>query len=111
MKKQIAGALAAVLLMTSVPGWAEEKAAAAPVKAEATAETKLQASIDRAIALSAPEREDLATRHAALRTDPVASGAGGIVLSLIATAASIGLTLYLLKKTKEELPPPTMARR
>jgi hypothetical protein len=88
--------LVASILMISVPARAGEA-------------TRLRASIDRALEapLTESERADLERRQAALRTDPVARGTGGIVMSLLATAASIGLTLYLLKKTKESLPPPT----
>ncbi len=104
MRKQIAGALVASLLIGSAPGWADE--------------AKFRASIARAVdgqaapqALTAAERADLETRRATLKTDPVARGGGGILMSLIATAVSIGLTIYLLKKTKEETtPPPSMGR-
>ena len=94
-----------------MPGWAENKDKAAKATVEPKGgDSRLRDSIDRAIALTAAEREDLATRQAALRTDPVASGSGGIILGLVATALSIGLTIYLLKKTKDTLPPPQMGR-
>lgn len=105
MRKQIAGALVASVLMASVPAWAE------------TPQQQFRASVDRAVdgqvagqPLTAAERADLEARRAILKTDPVARGAGGIFMSLVATAVSIGLTIYLLKKTKESTPAPSMGR-
>jgi hypothetical protein len=121
VRKQIAGALVASLLIGSAPGWAEEGGASP--RPAVTTEARRQAlrdSIDRAVegkaapgagqALTERERADLEIRRAALKTDPVASGAAGILISLVATAASIGLTLYLLKKTKDSTTLPAMGR-
>ena len=125
MKRQIAGALVASLLIGSAPVWAEGE--------NATTRQQFRDSIDRAIdravegqpapsgpgvvptepeasgpELTALERRDLDTRRAELKTDPVARGAGGVVMLLVSTAISIGLTAYLLKKTKTTTP--TMGR-
>ena len=128
MKKQIAGALVASLLIGSVPGWADE--AAKPV-AGAQASQQFQDSVERAVdravdraaegepaqaapgveasepkpagpELTALERRDLDARRAALQTDPVARGAGGIVMLVLGTALSLGLTAYLINKSKED---------
>src|SRR5689334_16444154 len=108
-------------MIGSAPGWAEEGSAASrPAAASEARRQQLRASIDRAVAgtaapqagraLTERERADLELRRAALKTDPVASGTAGILMSLVATAASIGLTLYLLKKTKESTTLPAMGR-
>jgi hypothetical protein len=117
LRKQIAVALVASVLIGSVPGWADDASAAVKPTVEAAQRQQLRASIDRAVdgevaaqALTAAERADLEARRAVLSTDPVARGGGGILLSLIATAASIGLTVYLLKKSKESLPAPSLGR-
>jgi hypothetical protein len=52
--------------------------------------------------LTAHERRDLDTRHAALRTDPVACGAGSVVMMLVGAAISIGATIYLVDKLKKD---------
>ena len=110
MKKQIAGALVASVLIGSAPGWAKGESATRTPTGEQR--RQLRDSIDRALdgqqaqgtsgSLTAGERRDLETRRAVLSTDPVARGAGGIAMFLVGTAASIGLTLYLLNKTKKE---------
>ena len=113
MKKQIAVALVASLLIGSAPGWAEgENATRKPAVEEGAQRRQFRESIDRVLdgkpaqgmpgQLTARERGDLETRRADLQTDPVARGTGGIVLFLVGTAASIGLTLYLLNKAKKE---------
>ena len=139
MKKQIAGALVASLLIGSVPGWAEGQDATAKAVAGAGAQSQqFRDSIDRAIdraaeaapapvtpgvvtsepkpagpELTANERRDLDTRREALKTDPVARGAGGIVMLILGTALSLGLTAYLINQSKEDSTTPTasMARR
>jgi hypothetical protein len=119
LRKQIAGALVLSLLIGSAPGWADdENAKKAPTADEGAQRGQLRDSIDRALdvkpaqgsELTAGERRDLETRRANLKTDPVASGGAGILMSLVATAASIGLTIYLLKKTKESTTIPSMGR-
>jgi hypothetical protein len=141
MKKQIAGALVASLLIGSVPGWAEEAASAKPVPgAEARQQFRdsVERAVDRAVdraaegepahaatgvvasepkpagpELTAVERRDLDARRAALQTDPVARGAGGIVMLVLGTALSLGLTAYLINKSKEDsstTPTASMAR-
>lgn len=52
--------------------------------------------------LSAAERGDLEKRRAELRSDPVARGAGGIVLAVLGIALSIGITAYFINKTKKD---------
>lgn len=138
MKKQIAGALMASLLIGAVPARAEDETATTKPRAEAGAQGQpLRESIDRAVEgaptqgtpaavpkepgpsgpqLTAHERRDLDARREALRTDPVARGAGGIVLLLLGTAVTIGVTAYVLNKTKNEstptpTPTPAMASR
>jgi hypothetical protein len=117
LRKQIAGALVASVLMGSVPGWADDASAGVKPTVEAAQRQQFRASVDRAVdgqvapqALTAAERADLETRRAVLTTDPVARGTSGLLLSLVATAASIGLTVYLLKKTKENIPAPSLGR-
>jgi hypothetical protein len=111
LRKQIAGALVVSLLIGSAPGWAAdgENAKSTPTVEVGEQRQQFRDSIDR-VALTAGERADLETRRAALRTDPVARGTGGILLGLVATAASIGLTMYLLKKTDESTTIPSMGR-
>ena len=46
--------------------------------------------------LTAPERRDLDKRRAALRTDPVARGTGGIILALLSVAVSVGVTVWAI---------------
>ena len=141
MKKQIAGALVASMLIASVPGWAEGEDATRKATAEERAQSQqFRDSIDRAVdrapagepAQAAPdakadqpegagpqltprERQDLAARHDALKTDPVARGTAGIVMGLLGAALSVGLTVYLVNQSKKETstnPTPTgMARR
>ena len=133
MRKQIAGALVASLLIGSAPGWAEDESVTTTATVEEGAQRQqFRDSIDRAIdvkpaegmpgvvpvvqaasrpELTAAERRDLETRRAKLQTDPVASGTGGILMGLVATAASIGLTVYLVNKSKESTTIPSMGRR
>jgi hypothetical protein len=123
MKRQIAGALVASLLIGSAPVWAEgENATTKPQVEEGMARQQFRDSIDRAIdrsvegqpasgpELTALERRDLDTRRAELKTDPVARGAGGVVMLLVSTAISIGLTAYLIKKTKTTTTTPSLGR-
>ena len=128
MKKQIAGALVASLLIGSAPGWAEgQNATTKPTAEEGAQRQQFRDSIDRAIdraiegnpalampgvvpnepepsgpQLTAHERRDLDTRRAALQTDPVARGTGSIVLALVGAALSIGLTVWAINKSKED---------
>ncbi len=127
MKKRIAGALVVSLLIGSVPGWAEGEIATKPTAEEGAQRQQFRASIDRAVdrategeraqgtpavlpsepqasgsQLTAHERRDLDARRAALQTDPVARGAGGIVLLLLGVGLSIGLTIYLVNKAKKD---------
>jgi len=122
--KQIAGVLVATMLIGSVPAWAEGQSATSQPAAAASAQRlKIRDSIDRAIdrapagaatatatGLTAQERQDLESRHAALKTDPVARGAGGIIMLLLGTALSVGATAYIIKQTKKETTPPALAR-
>lgn len=132
MKKQIAGALVASLLIGSAPGWAEgENTTTKPTVEEGTQRQQFRGSIDRAmegeptqgtpdvapnepkasgLKLTALERRDLEARRAVLQTDPVARGAGGFVMFLVGTAISIGLTIYLINKTKDSTTTPSMGR-
>ena len=128
MKKQIAGALVASLLIGSAPAWAEgEKATTKPAAEERAQRQPLRDSIDRAVdramegepvpatpgvvpaepqtpapPLTATERRDLDARRAALQTDPVARGAGGIVMLVLGTALSLGVTAYFINKSKDD---------
>ena len=136
LKKQIAGALVASMLIASVPGWAEGENATSKATAEAQAQSQqLRDSIDRAVdrapapaaaastadqpeaagpQLTPRERQDLAARHDALKTDPVARGTGGIVMGLLGAALSVGLTVYLVNQSKKEsstTPTTAMGRR
>jgi hypothetical protein len=138
MKKQIAGALVASLLFGSAPVWAEgEKAATKPAVEERAQRQPLRDSIDRAVdramdgepaqappgvvpaepvtpapPLTATERRDLDARRAALQTDPVARGAGGVVMLVVGTALSLGVTAYFINKSKtDSTTTPTVARR
>jgi hypothetical protein len=141
LKKQIAGALMTSLLMGSAPGWAQdEKATAAGSTVEENAQRQqLRDSIDRVLdrsmesepgqataglvpkepnpagpQLTAHERRDLDKRRAALRTDPVARGTGGIVLALVSAAISIGVTVWAIhhySKDTTTTTPGIMARR
>ena len=52
--------------------------------------------------LTADERRDLDARRAALRTDPVARGAGGVVMLVLGTALSLGATAYFINKSKND---------
>jgi len=124
LKKQIAGALVASLLIGSAPGWAQgENATAKPTVEESAQRQQFRDSIDRAIEsgpaqaapgvvpkelnapgpqLTAHERRDLDTRREALQTDPVARGTGTIVLALLGVALSVGLTLWAIDKYKDD---------
>jgi hypothetical protein len=126
LRKQIAGALVASLLLGSAPAWADDgtaKTVPEVTVVEQAQRQELRQSFDRAIDqimqgapasrtagivldvaapwLTAQERRDLERRRAALRTDPVARGAGSIVMLLVGAALSIGLTVYLVKKAKD----------
>jgi hypothetical protein len=127
LKKQIAVALVASLLIGSVPGWAEQTAAAEPA-AGAEAQHQLfrdsvERAIDRAVEsepaqatpavvpdqpkaagpqLTANERRDLDTRRAALKTDPVARGTGGIILLLLGIGLTVGATIWAINKSKDD---------
>ncbi|MFI4943341.1 MAG: hypothetical protein ACHP85_08760, partial [Burkholderiales bacterium] len=64
--------------------------------------------------LTAPERRDLDARRTALKTDPVARGTGGIIMLVLGTALSLGLTAYLINQSKEDsstTPTASLARR
>jgi hypothetical protein len=130
LRKQIAGALVASLLIGSAPGWAAGEKATATVKStvdEQAQRQRFRDSIDRAVdrlmagtlssdtdgvglneqgasglELTAQERRDLDRRRAALRTDPVARGSGSVVLFLLGTAVSIGATIYLVHALKKD---------
>ena len=116
MRRQIACAVVASLLIGSAPGWADgDKAASKPAAQDGARLRPIGDSVDRAVAsippLTAREREDLEARQAALTTDPVARGTGGIIMALVGTAVSIGLTMYLIKQTKDSTTNPAgMAR-
>ena len=128
MKRQIAGALVASLLIGSAPGWAESENATSKPTAEAGAQhQQFRDSVDRAIdravegepapatpgvvpnqpktpgpELTAHERRDLDARRAALQTDPVARGAGSIVMILLGVALTVGLTVWAVNQSKED---------
>jgi hypothetical protein len=128
LKKQIAGALAASLLIGSTPGWAEGETATTKPTAEAGAQRQqFRESIDRAIdrategepaqatpgvvpnmpnasgpQLTTYERQDLDARSAALKTDPVARGTGGTIMLLLGTALTIGATAWAINKSKQD---------
>jgi hypothetical protein len=128
LKKQIAGALVASLLIGSAPVWAEGETTTKP---EATQRQQLRDSIDRAVEdqaagpssvvatepkssgpeLTTVERRDLDTRRAALRTDPVARGTGGIVMLVLGTALTIGATAWAINKSKQDTTTVSMGRR
>jgi hypothetical protein len=122
LKKKIASALIASLSIGSVPGWAQEESATATPTAEESAQRQqFRDSIDRAInrpkesepqratagvapevpnavgpPLTAHERQDLDKRHATLQTDPVARGAGSLILILLSVALTIGITIWAI---------------
>jgi hypothetical protein len=124
LKKQIAGALVASLVIGSVPGWAQEGSATVQPTVEENAQRQqFRDSIDRAIdrskesepqpttagavleepnaagpPLTAHERRDLDKRRAALRTDPVARGTGSLILILVSVALTIGITAWAINK-------------
>ena len=52
--------------------------------------------------LTAHERQDLDARSAALKTDPVARGTGGIVMAVVGVALSVGLTIWAVNQSKED---------
>ncbi len=143
MRKLIAGALVAGLFIGSAPGWAESENTTGKPTAKVL-EQQHQAfrdSVDRAIdravegaprpgaagvvppepeasgpqQLTARERRDLVERRDALRTDPVARGAGGIILLVVGAAASIAVTAWAIhhysKNNDNTTPTPAMARR
>ena len=122
MKKKIASALIASLSIGSVPGWAQEESATVTTTVEESAQRQqFRDSIDRAInrsmesepqqapagvalevpnvvgpPLTAHERQDLDKRHATLQTDPVARGAGSLILILLSVALTIGITIWAI---------------
>ena len=128
MRKQIAGALVASMLIGSAPGWATEATATTKATVEQGAQRQqFRDSIDRAIeravdgepaqatpavvprepaasgpALTAHERQDLDARSAALKTDPVARGAGSIIMIVLGLALTVGATIWAINKTNEE---------
>jgi len=128
LRKQIAGALVASLLMGAAPGWAQDdNAAARPTVEQSAQREQFRDSVDRAIdravesepgpatagvmpkepnaagpQLTAHERRDLDTRRAALQTDPVARGTGGILLVLVGAALSIGITIWAIDKYSKD---------
>jgi hypothetical protein len=125
VKKQIAAALVASLSIGSLPAWADETPVARPVSgAEARQQFRdsVERAIDRALGsepvqapavaagepkpsgpeLTAQERRDIEARRAALQTDPVARGTGSIVMLVVGTALSLGLTAYFINKSKED---------
>jgi len=128
MKKQIAGALVASLVIGSVPGWAEvENTKTRPAVEEGARPSGFRDAIDRAVdrvaegepapatpgvvasapgaagpGLTASERRDLDARRAALQTDPVARGTGSVVMLVVGTALSLGLTAYFINKSKND---------
>jgi hypothetical protein len=134
LKKQIAGALVASVLISSAAGWARAEDVATPSRPgnELQAERQqLRDSIQRAMEaapvqdttvvpgqpepagpqLTTEERSNLDTRHAALKTDPRARGGASMVMFLVGTIASIGLTAYLIKQAnKTTTPVPSLAR-
>jgi hypothetical protein len=125
--------LVASLFIGATPGWAEsETGTTKPTAEEAAQRQQFRDSIDRAMegartkdvpaveptepnaagpGLTALERTDLDTRRAALQTDPVARGGGSIVMLLLGTALSIGLTAYLIDRSKETTTTPSVGRR
>ena len=128
MRKQIAGALVASLLIGSTPVWAEGGEATTKPTAEAGAERQqFRDSVDRAIdraaesepaqatpavvpdeskdsgpQLTANERRDLDKRRAALKTDPVARGTGGIIMLVLGPALTVGATIWAVNQSKED---------
>jgi hypothetical protein len=128
LKKQIAGALVASLAIGSVPGWAEvENTRTKRALEEGAQPSRFRDAIDRAVdrvvggelapatpgvvanapgaagpGLTASERRDLDARRAALQTDPVARGTGSIVMLVVGTALSLGLTAYFIHKSKND---------
>ena len=127
MRKQIAGALVASMLIGSAPGWAAEATATTKATGEEAAQAQFRDSIDRAInragkgvpapvaagvvpdepeasgpQLTAHERRDLDARSAALKTDPVARGTGSIIMIVLGLALTVGATIWAINKTNEE---------
>ena len=119
LKKQIAGALVGSLLIGVAPGWTQENATAKSTVEENADRQQFRDSIDRAMdrsmeseqaaagvvakdpsvagpQLTAHERRDLDTRRAALRTDPVARGTGGIILALVSIGITVGVTAWAI---------------
>jgi hypothetical protein len=140
LRKQIAGALVASLVIGSTPVWAATETTSLTVNStieESAERQQFRDSIERATErvregapasattsvvlsesgasgpeLTSQERRDLDRRRAALRTDPVARGAGGIVMLLVGTAVSIGASIYLYNKFKtDSSPTPSLGRR
>jgi hypothetical protein len=138
LRKQIAGALVASMLIGSAPGWAAEATATTKARVEQGAQRQqFRDSIDRAIeravdgepaqatpgvvprelaasgpALTAHERQDLDARSAALKTDPVARGTGGIIMLVLGTALTLGATAWAINHSKQDsTTDPTMSMR
>jgi len=124
VKKQIAAALVASVSIGSLPARADDAASARPV-AGAEARQQFRDSVERAIdraidsepvpapavaaqtkpsgpELTAQERRDIEARRAALQTAPVARGTGSIVMLVLGTALSLGITAYFINKSKED---------
>jgi hypothetical protein len=138
LKKQIAGALVASLLIGSAPAGAQEGTATANSTVEDAAQRQeFRDSIDRVMGramegkpgqapaglvprepnaagpqLTPHERRDLEKRRAALQTDPVARGTGSLILILVSVAASIAITAWAIDKySNEDDTIESMARR
>ena len=116
------------MLIGSAPGWAAEATATAKATVEQGAQRQqFRDSIDRAIeravdgepaqatpavvprepaasgpALTVHERQDLDARSAALKTDPVARGTGGIIMLVLGAALTVGATMWAINKTNED---------
>jgi hypothetical protein len=138
LKKQIAFLLAVGLVIGSMPARTEGATTMVSAGRQETART-FRDSVDRAVAavpagdavnevtgaarpeqgapgpeLTGHERRDLAERHDALRTDPVARGTGGIILLVVGIAASIAITAWAIHHYSNDnttTPTPAMARR
>ena len=103
-------AVAAAILAAALPAAAEP---AAP------AETRLRASIDRALAApgpsSAPQATSSKVRKAQSGSTSNGSGGGGgggkMILALLGTAISLGATYLIVKEMQKQTEPPPPAFR